>query len=211
MTRTRRTRETMPAWQCAPRRGRAAGQVGVLLVADDAGLRARLSPPYSPEQAALIANAVAADTLRAVQTLPGGRPRAGRIEHAFDDLRRQVGPGLLVGAEFPQVSALMLADAAALLGDFDAVLGLTTGDGWWAFGLRDPAHSALLSALPQSLASAAALTVAALRLGLRVAMLPTMQEVGAGADVHAVAERCLPDSNFVAAVARLTPAGSSGR
>jgi glycosyltransferase A (GT-A) superfamily protein (DUF2064 family) len=214
----RRTRET-PAFgrrldggrgrQCTARRGRLPGQVSVQLVADLAGLRARLSPPYSPEQAAVIADAAVTDTLKAVGAQ--GATATSRLEQAFAGLRHRAGPVLLIGTEIPQLRPDLLADAAALLDEFDAVLGPTDGDGWWAFGLREPAHSAMSGMTPQALAGTGALTVAALRLGLRVAMLPTLLQVRTGADVHAVAGHCPPGSSFAAAVARLRPAGWPGR
>jgi glycosyltransferase A (GT-A) superfamily protein (DUF2064 family) len=65
-------------------------------------------------------------------------------------------------------TAAQRAEAAALLRTFDAVLGPTSGDGWWAYGLRDPA---LAAKLPLTTASAGTLVLATLRLGLRIVML----------------------------------------
>lgn len=219
MTRSRRTRESKPAWQCAPRPVGPASPVGPLpvglvpvgllpvglvLVADPAGLRTRLARSYPPEQAAALADAAAADTLGALPYVPDGVVAAGSPADAFADPSRRAEPTLLVRAEFPQLSPAVVADATALLDEFDAVLGLTGGDGWWAFGLREPAHLPL----PQS---AAALTVAVLRLGLRVAMLPTLRELHTAADVDAIAAHCPADSAFAGAAARYTSSEQTGR
>ena len=143
-------------------------------------LRARLSPPYPPGQAARIADAAVSDTMLAVSAMPVGD-----------------GPTLFVRAGTPQVSPLLLADAAALLGRFDAVIGPTTGGGWWAFGLRE----SMRSFVPDAAMSTGALTLAMLRLGLLVAMLPMLKDVSTAADVPAVAGDCLPTSRFARVVA----------
>jgi glycosyltransferase A (GT-A) superfamily protein (DUF2064 family) len=144
--------------------------------------------------------------------MPGWPIEVGPLAGAFaaDDRAgageadRASGGTLLVAAQVPQLGPALLADAAELLHEFDAVLGPTTGDTWWAFGLREPAHGAALRAMPGALAGAGALTVATLRLGLRVAMLPTLRELGTGADVPAVAGHCPAGSEFAATVAHLS-------
>jgi glycosyltransferase A (GT-A) superfamily protein (DUF2064 family) len=180
------------AWTCDPRRRRPGVQ---FVVVDDlpgqVQLRTRLSPPYSVEQARLLADAALADTLRAVDATPAAR-RAGPD-----------GPSMFVRTETPQVNAHLLDQCAATLGQFDAVLGPTTGDAWWAFGLRVPDMSTDLGVALWSMTDVASLTLMALRLGLRVAMLPVLQTVHTPADAHAVAERCAPGSRFAAAVAQL--------
>lgn len=82
-----------------------------------------------------------------------------------------VGPVLFVAPEVALGPGL-LAESAGLLRTFDAVLGPGPGDGWWAFGLRDPR---LLGGLPEAPGDLASLALASLRLGLRVAMLPSPQ------------------------------------
>jgi len=189
----RRFREITRAWQCEPPR------VQLVVVTD--WLEARLSPPYSPAEAARIAAAAVADTVHAVEATPV----AQRVAEAL----RGNGPGLLVRTSTPQVNADLLADAAARLGQFDAVLGPTEDGGWWAFGLREPDGAAGLA----SLAEAGSLALAALRLGLRVAMLPTLQQVSTAADACEVAAQCRPGGSFATAVgeaqARLRPAAAA--
>ncbi|MEU4222549.1 DUF2064 domain-containing protein [Actinoplanes sp. NPDC026623] len=165
------------------------------LVSGLAGPAVRLCPQYSPEHATTLTLAAAADTIRAVRALPG---RAVAVERALAGTRRCPGPLLFVAAETPQLTPDLLAGAIGLLDDFDAVLGPTTGDGWWAFGLSEPAHAALGPST-----GLGSLTVAALRLGLRVAMLPTLRGLDTGADVAPVAARCPAGSLFAATVARL--------
>ncbi|MEV8510043.1 DUF2064 domain-containing protein [Actinoplanes sp. NPDC051475] len=82
------------------------------------------------------------------------------------------GPGsgsayLVIAAE---VSARLLGDAYGLLRSFDAVIGPTSDGGWYAFGLREPSRAPELEPLTDS----GTLMLAALRLGLRVALLPTL-------------------------------------
>ncbi|MFI7546694.1 DUF2064 domain-containing protein [Actinoplanes sp. NPDC049599] len=188
---------------CRPQRPQAAWPCRVQVVTDLTGPASRLDRPWTGVQAAMIAAAATADTLRAVRAVPGWSIGVGPLAGAFADAGAGRGGTLLVAAQVPQLSADLLAEAAGLLGEFDAVLGPTTGDSWWAFGLREPQHGAALRAMPGALLSAGSLTVAALRLGLRVAMLPTLRELGTGADVPTVAGHCPAGSEFAVTVAHL--------
>ena len=163
-------------------------------------MRCRLSPPYAPEQAARIANAAVFDTLRAVEATRVGAASSAwaTVAADLDQAFSWHGPSLLVGVETPQLDPGLLADSAALLSRFDAVVGPTTGEGWWAFGLREP-----WQVMPLSLSGTGSLTLAALRLGLRVAMLPVLQDINSAGDVQAVAERCASGSRFAATAAAL--------
>jgi glycosyltransferase A (GT-A) superfamily protein (DUF2064 family) len=80
---------------------------------------------------------------------------------------------LMITVETPEMTSELLRDAYDLLRTFDVVIGATTDGGWYAFGLREPAHAGALDTESNS----AALTLAALRLGLRVALLPTLPAV----------------------------------
>jgi hypothetical protein len=186
---------------CHPRRLWAACRVQV--VTDLAGPATRLDRPWTGGEAAMIAAAATVDTLRAVRAMPGWPIEVAPLAYAFAGRAARPGGTLLVAAQVPQLSPGLLGEAAELLAGFDAVLGPTTGDGWWAFGLREPAHGAALRAMPGALSSAGALTVGALRLGLRVAILPTLRELGCGADVPVVAGLCPAGSEFAATVAHL--------
>lgn len=191
----------MRIWQCRPLAGPVDAQLVVLAeLPGERPLEERLSPPYAPGPAALLADAAVADTLAALGGLPSFA--TGTAGQAF---RLLSGPSLLIGTQTPQVHAGLLADSAARLGTFDAVLGPTTGDGWWAFGLRDPG---LLGTLMPALPDTGALALALLRLGLRVAMLPTLRALDTAADVPPVAGSCRPGSHFAATAAGLAPLSS---
>ena len=176
----------------------------VQVVTDVAGPVSRLHRPWSGVEAAMLSAAATADTMRAVRAVPGWSIGVAPLEYAFTDRGAGRGAVLLVASQVPQLTPGLLTHATDLLQQFDAVLGPTTGDGWWAFGLRDPGHGDLLRALPGALDSAGSLTVAALRLGLRVAMLPTLRVLGRGVDVPAVAGHCPAGSEFAATVAHLS-------
>lgn len=145
----------------------------------------------------MLANAAVADTLRAAQATPAiASVTTG--SRSFARLRR---PSLLIRAETPQLRASLLADAADVLDRFDAVLGPTAGDGWWAFGLSDPRYAETLGSVPESFPE---LALAVLRAGLRVAMLPALRAVESAADIGVVARLCPPGSAFAATAARLS-------
>jgi glycosyltransferase A (GT-A) superfamily protein (DUF2064 family) len=82
----------------------------------------------------------------------------------------RIDPFLMIAAETPELTPQLLGDAYELLRSFDAVIGPTTDVGWFAFGMREPSRAAELETLTDS----GVLTLAALRLGLRVALLPTL-------------------------------------
>jgi glycosyltransferase A (GT-A) superfamily protein (DUF2064 family) len=106
----------------------------------------------------------------------------------------------------PQITPGLLNTAAAHLGGVDAVLGLAVDGGWWALGLRDPAHAALLRPIATSTATTGADTLAALRgHGLTVTLLPVLRDVDTAADARLVAAACAPGSAFARAVAAHLP------
>jgi rSAM/selenodomain-associated transferase 1 len=117
-------------------------------------------------------------------------------------------PTLQIGMDTPQVTAALLGDAADALAAADAVLGLAEDGGWWALGLRDPRHAALVAGVPTSRADTGRRTLDALTTaGLRVHLLPTLSDVDTVDDAHAVAALA-PGSRFAAAVRCLpVPAG----
>jgi glycosyltransferase A (GT-A) superfamily protein (DUF2064 family) len=103
-------------------------------------------------------------------------PFSGGPEHAFAAAWAYDAPVLFVGSS--DVDPELLDRSAALLQRFDAVICPAADDGWWVFGVRDPGRAAALAAQPESLAGTGALTLAALRLGLRVAMAPALVATG---------------------------------
>ena len=103
-------------------------------------------------------------------------PFSGEPEQAFATARAYDAPVLFVGSS--EVDPDLLDRSAELLQRFDAVIGPAADDGWWVFGVRDPGRAAALAAMPESLAGTGSLTLAALRLGMHVAMAPAMVATG---------------------------------
>ena len=103
-------------------------------------------------------------------------PFSGEPEQAFATARAYDAPVLFVGSS--KVDPDLLDRSAELLQHFDAVIGPAADDGWWVFGVRDPGRAAALATMPESLAGTGSLTLAALRLGLHVAMAPAMVTTG---------------------------------
>ena len=175
-------------------------------------VKTRLSPHYSPRQAADLAIAALADTLDVVARAPARRRllvldgddfrwrRPGleivaqsgggldeRLAHAFSLVRPGTGACLLVGMDTPQVTTRLLTmqNSAA-----DAWFGPTEDGGFWALGFAEPPDPAWLLGVPMSRADTGAeqrrrLTEA----GLAVVDLPTLRDVDTAHDVPLVAEQ----------------------
>jgi glycosyltransferase A (GT-A) superfamily protein (DUF2064 family) len=169
-------------------------------------VKTRLTPPFTPREAASLAQASLADTLEAVAAAPADRrvlvldgepgpwlptgfevvPQCagGLDERLADAFAGCTGPALLIGMDTPQVTPELLTV------DFtggDAWFGPAEDGGFWALGLADPAP-ALLRGVPMS--SPVTGTVQRERLvlaGLRVRDLPRLRDVDTAADAEAVA------------------------
>ncbi len=184
-------------------------------------VKTRLVPPCTHEQAAALAEAALADTLRTVLTVPARRrllvldgkpgpwlppgfdivPQCGgpldeRLAAAFAAVR---GPALLIGMDTPQVApGLLTVDWQ----EADAVFGPAADGGFWALGLRVP-DPALLRGVPMSTASTGVIQRSRLlAAGLRVADLPQLRDADTAADALAVARQA-PRSRFAARVREL--------
>jgi hypothetical protein len=184
-------------------------------------VKTRLVPPCTHEQAAALAEAALADTLRAVLMAPAARrvlvldgepgpwlppgfdivPQCGgpldeRLAAAFAAVR---GPALLIGMDTPQVTPGLLAvDWQAA----DAVFGPAADGGFWALGLREP-DPGLLRGVPMSTSATGAIQRARLvAAGLRVAELPQLRDVDTAADALAVARQA-PQTRFAARAGEL--------
>lgn len=192
-------------------------------------VKTRLTPPYTPAQAASIAEAALADTLDAVVRararrrvlvldgkpgrIPGGFeviPQRGdgldeRLANAFADVAG-AGPAVLVGMDTPQVTPALLDEASRKLATCDAVFGPAGDGGFWLLGLRRP-DPRLLRGVPMSRPDTGACQLERLR-GLRVATLPTLTDVDTAADAVRVAAQA-PRTRFAAAVRDREPAGST--
>ena len=189
-------------------------------------VKTRLTPPFSPADAALLAKAALADTLAAVAATPVTRavlaldgapgdwlppgfrviPQRGggldeRLAAAFADAYATLpAPMVLIGMDTPQVTPGMLADAAgALVSDeADAVFGPAADGGFWLLGLRRPDRS-LLAGVPMSRPDTGRHQMDRLTsAGLRVAMLPELTDVDTFREAELIAG-LIPGSRFAAA------------
>ncbi|MFF7965644.1 DUF2064 domain-containing protein [Streptomyces sp. NPDC007903] len=190
-------------------------------------VKTRLTPPFTPAQAAALAEASLADTLRAVAAAPArrrvlvleGRPgpwlpdgfevvpqcAGGLDERLADAFAGCTGPTLLVGMDTPQITPdLLTLDFT----DCDACFGQAEDGGFWALGLARP-EPALLRGVPMSVPETGSVQRERLAAaGLRVRELPRLRDVDTAADAHAVAALA-PDTAFAARLAALTHPGAS--
>ncbi|KUN75863.1 glycosyltransferase [Streptomyces bungoensis] len=169
-------------------------------------VKTRLTPPFTPAQAAGLAEAALADTLRAVAAAPArrrvlvldGRPGpwlppgfdvvpqcAGALDARLADAFAHCsGPALLIGMDTPQVTPDLLD---VDLTDCDACFGPAEDGGFWALGLARP-EPALLRGVPMSSPVTGAVQRERLvSAGLRVRDLPRLRDVDTAADARAVA------------------------
>ncbi|MET8892680.1 TIGR04282 family arsenosugar biosynthesis glycosyltransferase [Streptomyces albogriseolus] len=185
-------------------------------------VKTRLTPPFTPQEAAALAEAALADTLDAVARTPARRrvlvldgspgpwlpagvevvPQCAggldeRLAGAFAGCD---GPALLIGMDTPQVTPELLAVDFA---DCDAWFGPAADGGFWALGLADPDPD-LLRGVPMSTPHTGAAQRRRLD-GLRVRDLPLLRDVDTARDAAAVAGAA-PDGRFAARLARLTAA-----
>ncbi|MBQ1089705.1 DUF2064 domain-containing protein [Streptomyces sp. B93] len=185
-------------------------------------VKTRLTPPFTPREAAGLAEAALVDTLHAVAATPASRrvlvldgtpgpwlppgfevvPQSagGLDERLAEAFAGCAGPALLIGMDTPQVTPGLLTV------DFDgcdAWFGPADDGGFWALGLADP-DPALLRGVPMSTPSTGAVQRARLTdAGLRVRDLPRLRDVDTAADTEAVAALA-PHGRFAAALGRLT-------
>lgn len=189
-------------------------------------VKTRLHGPYTPAEAAALAEAALADTLATVAALPakrrilvldgeagpwlpGGfevRPQCGggldeRLAAAFACCP---GPSLLVGMDTPQLAPAHVAAALApgAWARHDAYLGPAADGGFWALALARPGP-ALLLGVPMSTATTGREQRARLLAhGLSVGDLPELRDVDTAADVGEVAA-LVPDGRFAALARKL--------
>ncbi|MGI5329694.1 TIGR04282 family arsenosugar biosynthesis glycosyltransferase [Actinomadura nitritigenes] len=217
-----------PAAPAAPGASDAPG-VDLIVIAKEpvpGRVKTRLTPAYTPAEAAALATAALHDTLDAVAAAPArrrvlalsGTPGpwlpagfevvaqrgAGldeRLAHAFADAY-DGRPLVLIGMDTPQVTPALLARAGRALDGRDAVFGAARDGGFWLLGLRRP-DARLLRGVPMSRPDTGALQLARLRAaGLTVAAMPELTDVDTPADAETVAARA-PGGRFAAAVRAL--------
>ncbi|MFI9847634.1 TIGR04282 family arsenosugar biosynthesis glycosyltransferase [Nonomuraea sp. NPDC051941] len=191
-------------------------------------VKTRLTPPFSPEQAAALAEAALRDSLLAVCATPATQrvlaldglpgswlppgfaviPQRGagldeRLAAAFSDAYRlRPEPVVLIGMDTPQVTPALLSAATEALTGHDAVFGPAADGGFWLLGLRQPDASLLLG-VPMSHPETGKLQLDRLdRAGLSVHLLPELTDVDTAADALAVAAQS-PDSHFATTLREL--------
>jgi rSAM/selenodomain-associated transferase 1 len=168
-------------------------------------VKTRLTPPFTPAGAALLAEAALADTLAAVAATPVARrvlalegtpgpwlppgfdviAQRGdgldeRLAAAFGDAHAAAGlPMVLIGMDTPQVTPELLMAAARPLvsGEAGATFGPAADGGFWLLGLRAP-DPALLTGVPMSRDDTGRHQLERLTAaGLRVTMVPELVDV----------------------------------
>jgi rSAM/selenodomain-associated transferase 1 len=194
-------------------------------------VKTRLTPPFTPGEAAGLARAALVDTLRAAagadvqrrvlildgvagDWLPTGfdvlPQRSGRLDEriarALTDAWSVLPvPVLLIGMDTPQVTAADLDRAVdrLLRPGTDAVLGPAVDGGYWAIGLCRPRTEHVVS-VPMSRAETGSRQLDRLEsCGLRVRLLDTRRDVDLAADVEAVAAEA-PHTAFALELAGLS-------
>ncbi|MCH0567359.1 DUF2064 domain-containing protein [Streptomyces sp. MUM 136J] len=192
-------------------------------------VKTRLTPPYTPREAAALAEAALTDTLHTLLRapvrrrvlvldetpgpwLPPGFEVAAQVSGVLDE--RIVGafglcdggPALLVGMDTPQLTADLLSGVGR--GGHDACFVPASDGGFWALGPADPARAgSLVRGVPMSTDRTCA--VQRLRLtqaGPAFRDLPLSRDVDTAADAAAVAGRYPRTSRFATAMASLAQA-----
>ncbi|MFJ4553907.1 DUF2064 domain-containing protein [Streptomyces sp. NPDC088817] len=189
-------------------------------------VKTRLTPPYTPAQAAALAEAALADTLETALRCPArhrmlfldgapGRwlppgieviPQASggldeRLSAAFAAVAD--GPALLIGMDTPQLTPKLLAPVLApgAWREYDAWFGPAEDGGFWALGLAAP-DPALLRGIPMSTGyTGAAQRDRLTGAGLRVRDLPLLRDVDTAPDAAEVAAAA-PGSRFATLLKR---------
>ncbi|MFC9623400.1 DUF2064 domain-containing protein [Streptomyces sp. NPDC056930] len=190
-------------------------------------VKTRLTPPFSPSEAARLAEAALADTLDAVLATPAdrrvlvlaGNPGAwlpvgfevvpqcpgGLDERLATAFSRCTGPTLLIGMDTPQVTPALLATGLEFE-RCDAWFGPADDGGFWALGLAAPDPD-LLRGVPMSVPETGRVQRRRLtEAGLTVRDLPALRDVDTAADALAVAGK-VPGSRFGVLHAALTGTG----
>jgi hypothetical protein len=215
-----------------------AAQIVVIAKAPVPGLvKTRLTPPFTPVEAATLAEAALDDTLEAAARAPFARrilALAGssatlrsrgfevtgqrgqgldeRIAAAFDDAYARLPvPIVLIGMDTPQVTPRLLESVTRPLarGDADAVFGPARDGGFWLLGLRRPDPSLILGVPMSQTHTGRGQLSRLLRASLRVRLAPELIDVDTAADAHEVAQAA-PDSRFAATLLGMSGPSMSG-
>jgi glycosyltransferase A (GT-A) superfamily protein (DUF2064 family) len=179
-------------------------------------VKTRLTPPFSPAEAAALAEAALRDTLDVVLAapatrrvvvldgspgdwLPAGFEVLAQVEGGLDEriaaaLAAVTGPVLLVGMDTPQLTRDHLTVSFT---DHDAWFGPAHDGGFWGLGLARP-DPALVRGVPMSRDDTGAVQYQRLvRAGLRVGSLPPLRDVDT-ASCAAIVAAAAPHTRFAA-------------
>lgn len=186
-------------------------------------VKTRLTPPFTPEQAAALARAALTDTLAAASAARGAArrvialdgdpgawlppgfeviPQRGdgldeRLAAAFADVGE---PAFLVGMDTPQVTPALLDDGLRAVAGGGTAFGTALDGGFWCIGLQPGDHT-IFAGVPMSTDRTGVVQLARMRtLGMTPAILPPLRDVDTEDDAHAVALEA-PNSRFAAALA----------
>ncbi|MFD0022895.1 DUF2064 domain-containing protein [Streptomyces sp. NPDC058382] len=212
----------------------AAGSTNLLVIAKEplpGRVKTRLTPPFTPEEAARIAEASLTDTLHTVLALPAARrvlvldgspgpwlpPGIEVVRQGAGGLDERLaaafgacsGPTLLIGMDTPQITAADLAPALrpGSWEGCDAWFGPAEDGGFWALGLAEP-DPELLRGVPMSVPETGAVQRRRLvDAGLAVGDLRALRDVDTVADAVDVAALA-PRGRFAAVLSALTPAAA---
>ncbi len=196
-------------------------------------VKTRLSPPFTPEQAARIAQACVDDTLETVSSVAARLAPTSPVRrvlffdgsvvpssaHGFEVVRQVEGdlderlahlfdvcdgPTVLIGMDTPQVDGALLGRLCSDWPDgVDAWFGAAEDGGFWLLGLREPTGE-LLRGVPMSVPTTGAETRARLRAaGLTIVDVPELLDVDSAPDAVRVAG-LVPHSRLAAALAAET-------
>ncbi|AZP19180.1 DUF2064 domain-containing protein [Streptomyces aquilus] len=183
-------------------------------------VKTRLTPPFTPEEAAALAEASLADTLDTVAATPADRRvlvLAGEpgpwLPPGFEVVRQCAGglderlaaafahctgPALLIGMDTPQVTPELLTVDFA---DCDAYFGPAEDGGFWALGLAAPDPRLLLGVPMSTPVTGAVQRERLVAAGLRVRELPRLRDVDTAEDAGVVAA-LVPGGRFASTLAR---------
>ena len=178
-------------------------------------VKTRLSPPCTPEQASQVAAAALADTLNAVDDVArrSGARRVLLLEGdqqewmpaAFDVVAQRgrgleerlcngfldLGAGVIIGMETPQVAAVLTDAVAAARRGVDSI-GLATDGGYWMIGLCAASVSIareLFDGIPMSQSHTGLAQLRRMHAwGRQVRLLPSARDLDTIDDLESVAE-----------------------
>ncbi|MDA0184421.1 DUF2064 domain-containing protein [Solirubrobacter phytolaccae] len=189
-------------------------------------MKTRLTPPFTPDQAAALARAALSDTLAAAAAARGATrrvivldgdpgpwlppgfeviPQRGdgleeRLAAAFDDV---ADPAFLVGMDTPQVTPALLDRGLRAVAHGGTAFGAALDGGWWCIGLQ-PGSSSVFDGVPMSTDDTGEIQLARMHaMGMTPAILRPLLDVDTHEDALAVAGAA-PESRFAATLAEAT-------